>query len=114
MSNRLPTGDTFEAGEILFEVETDKAQIEVEAQDDGRIAKIVQAAGDGKVSVNATIAYLTDDPDEDVSNFTPPLCIDYFFNDVIFSGRGDETCAACPARDIAAVAKRRETGRSIR
>lgn len=34
------TGDSYNAGDILLEIETDKAQIDVEAQDDGKIAKI--------------------------------------------------------------------------
>lgn len=34
-------GDSFEAGEVLLELETDKAQIDVEASEDGVLAKIV-------------------------------------------------------------------------
>ena len=37
----LLTGDTFSAGDVLLEIETDKAHMDVEAQDDGKIAKIV-------------------------------------------------------------------------
>lgn len=33
-------GDSFSAGDILLEIETDKAQIDVEAQDDGILAKV--------------------------------------------------------------------------
>jgi hypothetical protein len=33
-------GDSFSAGDVLLEVETDKAQMDVEAQDDGKMAKI--------------------------------------------------------------------------
>jgi pyruvate/2-oxoglutarate dehydrogenase complex dihydrolipoamide acyltransferase (E2) component len=35
------TGDTFSAGDVLLEIETDKAQMDVEAQDDGILAKII-------------------------------------------------------------------------
>ena len=35
------SGDTFSAGDVLLEVETDKAQMDVEAQDDGILAKII-------------------------------------------------------------------------
>lgn len=34
-------GDTFTAGDVLVEIETDKATIDVEAQDDGVLAKII-------------------------------------------------------------------------
>jgi hypothetical protein len=34
-------GDSFSAGDVLLEVETDKAQMDVEAQDDGKMAKIM-------------------------------------------------------------------------
>lgn len=34
-------GDSFSAGDVLVEIETDKATIDVEAQDDGVLAKII-------------------------------------------------------------------------
>jgi pyruvate/2-oxoglutarate dehydrogenase complex dihydrolipoamide acyltransferase (E2) component len=34
-------GETFAAGDVLVEIETDKATIDVEAQDDGVLAKII-------------------------------------------------------------------------
>ena len=34
-------GQSFTAGDVLLEIETDKAQMDVEAQDDGIVAKIV-------------------------------------------------------------------------
>ena len=37
---KVKEGDTFSAGDVLLEVETDKAQMDVEAQDDGIMAKI--------------------------------------------------------------------------
>lgn len=33
-------GDSFTTGDVLLEIETDKAQMDVEAQDDGKMAKI--------------------------------------------------------------------------
>ena len=33
-------GDSFSTGDVLLEIETDKAQMDVEAQDDGKLAKI--------------------------------------------------------------------------
>jgi acetyl/propionyl-CoA carboxylase alpha subunit len=38
---KLKEGDTFTAGDVLVEIETDKATIDVEAQDDGFLAKIM-------------------------------------------------------------------------
>lgn len=35
------TGQSFTAGDVLLEIETDKAQMDVEAQDDGVMAKIM-------------------------------------------------------------------------
>ena len=34
-------GDSFFTGDVLLEIETDKAQMDVEAQDDGKMAKII-------------------------------------------------------------------------
>lgn len=42
-------GDAFAAGDVLVEIETDKATIDVEAQDDGVLAKIIVSFGFGKV-----------------------------------------------------------------
>ena len=39
-SCRKTSGDKFKAGDLLLEIETDKAQIDVEAQEDGIVAKI--------------------------------------------------------------------------
>ena len=37
---KVKEGDSFSAGDVLLEIETDKAQMDVEAQDDGLMAKI--------------------------------------------------------------------------
>ena len=37
---KIKEGDSFSAGDVLLEIETDKAQMDVEAQDDGILAKI--------------------------------------------------------------------------
>ena len=51
-------GDTVTAGDVIAEIETDKATMEVEAVDEGTIGKIVVAAGTENVKVNAVIAVL--------------------------------------------------------
>lgn len=38
-------GDSFTAGDVLVEIETDKATIDVEAQDDGVLVKIIVSLG---------------------------------------------------------------------
>lgn len=40
IANHIEPGDSFIAGDVLLEVETDKATMDVEAQDDGKLAKI--------------------------------------------------------------------------
>ena len=54
-------GDTVTSGDILAEIETDKATMEFEAVDEGVIGKIVVAEGTEGVKVNAVIAVLLDD-----------------------------------------------------
>ena len=51
-------GDTVKAGQVIAEIETDKATMEVEAVDEGTIGKIVIAAGAQNVKVNEVIALL--------------------------------------------------------
>jgi pyruvate dehydrogenase E2 component (dihydrolipoamide acetyltransferase) len=51
-------GDEVKAGDIIAEIETDKATMEVEAVDEGKVAKIVVPAGTEGVKVNALIAVL--------------------------------------------------------
>jgi pyruvate dehydrogenase E2 component (dihydrolipoamide acetyltransferase) len=51
-------GDTVKSGDILAEIETDKATMEFEAVDEGRIGRIIVPAGTEGVKVNAPIATL--------------------------------------------------------
>jgi pyruvate dehydrogenase E2 component (dihydrolipoamide acetyltransferase) len=51
-------GDTVKSGDVLAEIETDKATMEYEAVDEGTLAKIVVPAGTQDVAVNAVIAVL--------------------------------------------------------
>ncbi|MGP1358887.1 pyruvate dehydrogenase complex dihydrolipoamide acetyltransferase, partial [Roseicyclus sp.] len=54
-------GDTVSAGDILAEIETDKATMEFEAVDEGVIGKILVAEGTEGVKVNAPIAVLLEE-----------------------------------------------------
>tara|TARA_R110002124_G_scaffold63350_22_gene173240 strand:- start:12813 stop:14213 length:1401 start_codon:yes stop_codon:yes gene_type:complete len=51
-------GDSVSSGDVIAEIETDKATMEVEAVDEGKIGKIVVAEGTDNVKVNAVIAVL--------------------------------------------------------
>lgn len=53
-------GDTIKAGDILAEIETDKATMEFEAVDEGTIGKIFVPEGTAGVKVNAPIAVLVE------------------------------------------------------
>jgi len=54
-------GDTVKSGTILAEIETDKATMEFEAVDEGKIGKILVAEGTEGVKVNSPIAVLLDE-----------------------------------------------------
>jgi pyruvate dehydrogenase E2 component (dihydrolipoamide acetyltransferase) len=64
-------GDTVAAGDILAEIETDKATMEFEAVDEGVIGKILVPAGTEGVKVNAPIAVLLEDG-ESASDIAAP------------------------------------------
>ncbi|KEA06883.1 pyruvate dehydrogenase complex dihydrolipoamide acetyltransferase [Agrobacterium rhizogenes] len=51
-------GDKIKSGDVIAEIETDKATMEVEAVDEGTVAKILVPAGTEGVKVNALIAVL--------------------------------------------------------
>ena len=51
-------GDKVKSGDVIAEIETDKATMEVEAVDEGTVAKIIVPAGTEGVKVNAPIAVL--------------------------------------------------------
>ncbi|GDX38261.1 pyruvate dehydrogenase complex E1 component subunit beta [Methylocystaceae bacterium] len=54
-------GDSVRAGDVVAEIETDKATMEVEAADDGVLAKILIPAGTEHVAVNAPIAIMVEE-----------------------------------------------------
>ena len=57
LSWKVKEGDTISVGQIICEIETDKANIEMEATDAGVLAKIVAAEG-AVVPVKQAIAFL--------------------------------------------------------
>ncbi|TIN87729.1 MAG: biotin/lipoyl-binding protein, partial [Mesorhizobium sp.] len=72
-------GDKVSPGDVIAEIETDKATMEVEAVDEGTVAKLVVPAGTEGVKVNALIAVL--------------------------AGEGEDAGAAAKSGDTAAPAK---------
>ena len=67
-------GDTVSSGDLLAEIETDKATMEFEAVDEGIIGKIMVAEGSEGVKVNAVIAVLLEDGEQagDISTAPAP------------------------------------------
>jgi len=58
-------GDTVDSGDVMAEIETDKATMEVEAVDEGVIGKILVAEGTDNVAVNEVIALLLEDGEDE-------------------------------------------------
>src|SRR5712672_2187874 len=57
-------GDTVKSGDVIAEIETDKATMEVEAVDEGTLGKIVVPAGTSDVPVNQVIAVLLEEGED--------------------------------------------------
>ncbi len=82
LSWKVAEGDTISEGQILCEIETDKATMEFESPDAGRLAKIIVGEGQS-VEVTAPIAVIADS-DEDAEAF-------------LASGAAAQPAAAAPA-----------------
>lgn len=68
---KIKEGDSFSAGDVLLEIETDKASMDVEAQDDGVLMKIMQGDGSKGVQVGARIGVLAE-PGDDINSLEIP------------------------------------------
>ena len=70
-------GDIVKAGDVMAEIETDKATMEVEAVDEGRLGKILVPEGTEHVKVNQVIALLLEDGEDAAAltkiSATPPV-----------------------------------------
>ena len=103
-------GDTVKSGDILAEIETDKATMEFEAVDEGRIGKILVPEGSEGVKVNAPIAVLLGEGEKlgDVDTAAAPSNNDIAGAMKDIQGRGEsrkpraerprQRCLAAPAR----------------
>ncbi len=65
-------GEPIKAGDVIAEIETDKATMEVEAVDEGVLGKILVADGTAGVKVNAPIAVLLEDGEDAAVRPPPP------------------------------------------
>ena len=64
-------GDTVKPGDVIAEIETDKATMEVEAVDEGTLARILVPEGTENVKVNTPIAILGVEGEDDVGEAAP-------------------------------------------
>ncbi|MEI5686134.1 pyruvate dehydrogenase complex dihydrolipoamide acetyltransferase [Sphingomonas kyungheensis] len=84
-------GDSVKSGDIMAEIETDKATMEFEAVDEGTIAKILIAEGTDNVKVGAVIAILAEEGEDAASVQAPTKAETPEPTDPEFKGRPDPT-----------------------
>ena len=65
----VSAGDMVRAGDLIAEIETDKAMMELEADEEGRIARLLVPEGTDDVAVGTVIAVLSS---EDEAGTSPP------------------------------------------
>jgi pyruvate dehydrogenase E1 component beta subunit len=85
-------GDTVSSGDVIAEIETDKATMEVEAVDEGVVEKLLVAAGTEGVKVNTPIARLKSDGDAASPKSNGPTS-----NRPTSNGKDDAQPASAPA-----------------
>ena len=64
----VKVGDTVKAGDIIAEIETDKATMEVEAVDEGKITHLLEDTANKQIPVNSVIAIIDGDESETIEN----------------------------------------------
>lgn len=69
---KVKEGESFSTGDVLLDIETDKATMDVEAQDDGIMAKIFAQDGSKGVQVGTRIAVIADEGDDISTLEIPP------------------------------------------
>ena len=102
-------GDTVKSGDILAEIETDKATMEFEAVDEGRIGKILVAEGTEGVKVNAPIAVLLEEGEK-----LGAVDISSAMNDIKAAVKAEVPAASAEAPKPAAPAPKAQLGHDPR
>jgi pyruvate dehydrogenase E1 component beta subunit len=97
-------GDMVKAGQILAEIETDKATMEFEAVDEGKIGRILVAEGTAGVKVNTPIAVLVEDG-ESVTDAPKPAVVAAVAAAEVPVAASAPAAPAAPAAPPAAAAK---------
>jgi pyruvate dehydrogenase E2 component (dihydrolipoamide acetyltransferase) len=92
-------GDSVSSGDVIAEIETDKATMEVEAVDEGRIGKIMVAEGTENVKVNAVIAVLLveGETEAEIKDAPPPKAK----SEAKAEAKPEPKAEAAPKRDAA-------------
>lgn len=96
-------GDAVKAGDVIAEIETDKATMEVEAVDEGVLGRILVSAGTEGVKVNAVIAVLVE-PGEAAPTGAAPVVAKAVAAPAAFAPSGERSIASPLARRMAAQA----------
>ncbi|OIQ44694.1 MAG: pyruvate dehydrogenase complex dihydrolipoamide acetyltransferase [Roseobacter sp. MedPE-SW] len=99
-------GDTIQSGDLIAEIETDKATMEFEAVDEGVIGKILIAEGSEGVKVNTAIAILLEDGEsaDDIGAATAPAAPAAAVKEVAAAPSAGAGEAAAPAPSAPAAA----------
>lgn len=93
---KVAEGESFSAGDSLAEIETDKATIDFEAQDDGIVARLLVEAGSDEIPVGLPVLVVVEE-EEDVAAFR-----DYVAEVVkVEAAAEEEVVAAVPVVEVA-------------
>ncbi|RYP79398.1 hypothetical protein DL769_002982 [Monosporascus sp. CRB-8-3] len=93
---KVREGESFAAGDVLLEIETDKASMDVEAQDDGVLVKITQGDGAQNIQVGSRIGVVAE-PGDDIASLEIPA-------DEPQPAKKEDESAAAPKQEQAAAA----------
>jgi pyruvate dehydrogenase E2 component (dihydrolipoamide acetyltransferase) len=94
-------GDTVSSGDVIAEIETDKALMEVEALDDGVMTSILVAEGTEGVAVGTVIAEILDDgEDSELGNVPPAVAVPEQKSEPVASPAPEKTPEKAPEEDM--------------
>lgn len=96
-------GDELSAGDVICDVETDKATVAFDVQDDGVLAKIISAAGSGEVVVGGPVAIVVEDAEAYAAFVNADATGEVAVDAAAPAGAGAEE-GAVPATPAAAIA----------